>query len=165
MLSRSRVFFLSALIVFGAAAMPTSGSSGVAGMPHKVHVLVLARSSSVHTSQSNQDVYLVEILPKHGSSFYGKVVDDFPSYDEGLAAQLAERAAPFTVELQRDSFCDLSAEFMSINGHLNAAELIASRSPGEEESTRAEPKMLRCFSAVHRTWKYEGPRVEAEWWR
>jgi hypothetical protein len=67
----------------------------------------------------------VEVLPKHGSSFYGKVVDNFPPYEESPTPQPRGQAAPFTVELQRDSFCDLSAEFMSINGHLSAAELIA----------------------------------------
>jgi hypothetical protein len=160
-----RLLAFSILLACGAAVVPACGSSAGPQSPHKVHVLVLARSSSVRTSQSNLDVYLVEIQPKHGNSFYGKVVDDFPAYEGSLTPQPMGTGVPFTVELRRDSFCDLSADFMGIDKHLNAAELIATRSEGGAEARKAEPEMLRCFSAAHGTWKYEGPRTDGDWWR
>jgi hypothetical protein len=158
------------LLIGGATSLLSASNLQSAETTHKVRVSVLARTTSVHSSGGNQDVYLVKVQPKSGKFFYGRVFDDYPFYQEGLPLKLTSGAAPFTLEMRRDPFCDLSAYAIVVAKHVTAADLIASEEGNQDLSLQGDAKdlnteVLPCFAAVHKTWKYEGRARDAEWWR
>jgi hypothetical protein len=169
MLKRLYSRSLITLVASGSTLMASAASFWPIEKPHKVHVTVFARTSSVRSSGGNRDVYLVQVRPKSGSPFYGRVVDEFPFYEEGVPLQLTSGDAPFSLEMWRDHSCDASGDAAHSAGAVPAVDVSVSRSSHKTEamstSRQAEIEGLPCFSAVHRTWKYEGKDREAKWWR
>jgi hypothetical protein len=130
---------------------------------HKAEVTVLARSTSVRTSNNDQDVYLVEVRPKTGERFLGRVVDSYPSYQGSLPDRLLEADARFTVMLQHDAGCDTKADSMFFPGTQTVADILA-RETRQDQAKLSTAAPIRCFEAVHKSWKYIGHRSVEVWW-
>jgi hypothetical protein len=171
MLTRLYLGSLVALVASGSTLMASTSSFWPIEKPHKVHVTVLARTSSVRSSGGNRDVYLVQVRPKSASPFYGRVIDEFPFYDEGIPLKLTSEGAPFTLQLWRNHSCDAAINAALAATAVPKAGGSVSRSDSKQEATStslqagSEGEELPCFSAVHRTWKYEGKNREPNWWR
>jgi hypothetical protein len=139
---------------------------------HKAEVTVLARSTSVRTNYSNQDVYLVEVRPDKGESFLGRLADNYPAYQDPLPERLLADDARFRVWLRRDAGCDTTAAAMFFPGKLKVADILArerrsKQFPGGGEMPQANfgDLPIRCFDAVHRSWKYVGHPSPDAWWK
>lgn len=139
---------------------------------HKAEVTVLARSTSVRTNYSNQDVYLVEVRPAKGESFLGRVADNYPAYQDPLPERLLEDDARFRVSLRRDAGCDTTAAAMFFPGKLHVADILAREGrskdlsgSGETPETSSANLPIRCFDVVHKSWKYVGHPSPDAWWK
>jgi hypothetical protein len=131
---------------------------------HKAEVTVLARSTSVRTSNNDEDVYLVEVRPKTGEPFLGRVVDSYPAYQGSLPDRLLEADARFTVMLQHDAGCDTKADSMFFPGKRTVADILARETRQDQAKLSAAAPIL-CFEAAHKSWKYIGHRSVEVWWK
>jgi len=111
--------------------------------PHRVHATVLSRESSLHTSLTNRDVYLIHVIPKSGKAFTALMMDEYPSYASALPDSALREGGKLSVALQRAPYCD------QVPGEANAAGVGSS---------------VRCFALVHGSWKLKG-LVRDEWWK
>jgi hypothetical protein len=111
--------------------------------PHRVHATILRRESSLHTSLSNQDVYLIQVVPKSGKAFTARMIDEYPSYANALPDSALREGGKLSVALQRAPYCD------GVPSQANAE--------GADSS-------VRCFAVVHGSWKFKG-LVRDEWWK
>ena len=112
-----------------------------ADTPHRVNAVFVSRESSIHTSLSNRDAYVIRIITKRGSVFTARMVDEYPAYGEGFPASSLTEGESFSVALRRMPYCD---------GGFNKME--------DDES-------LRCFEAVHGSWKTPKSQPKDEWWQ
>ena len=106
---------------------------------HRVNVTVLRVESSLHTSLTNRNAYLVRVRPKHGEAFVAKAVDEYPGYMDSSPISLGNGEAEMSVALRRAPYCD---------GGVG----------GESET-------LRCFEVVHKSWRSHGHDAAADWWK
>jgi hypothetical protein len=111
-------------------------------VPHRVHATVLRRESSLHTSVSNQDVYLIQVVPKSGKAFTARMIDEYPSYGNALPDAVLREGGELSLALRRAPYCD---------------------QPEEANATGTDPS-VRCFAVVHGSWKYKD-LVRDEWWK
>lgn len=110
---------------------------------HRVHATVLRRESSLHTSLSNQDVYLIQVVPKSGKAFLAKMIDEYPSYADALPDAVLSEGGKLSVALRRTPYCD---------------------QPLGPVNTTGTDQSVRCFAVVHGSWKGKG-LVRDEWWK
>jgi hypothetical protein len=122
---------------FGYRRLAASESS------HRVHATILRRESSLHTSLSNQDVYLIQVIPKSGKVFTARMIDEYPSYANALPDSVLREGGSLSVALRRAPYCD--------------------EAPGQATSVDADSS-VRCFAVVHGSWKFKG-LVRDEWWK
>lgn len=111
--------------------------------PHRVHATVLRRESSLHTSLTNQDVYLIQVTPKSGKTFTARMIDEYPSYGSALPESAVRQGRQLTVALRRAPYCD--------------------EAPGEANAAGVDSS-VRCFALVHGSWKFKGLAPD-EWWK
>jgi hypothetical protein len=95
---------------------------------HRVHASILSRESSLHTSLSNRDVYLLRVSPRQGPAFDAIAVDSYPGYATALPIGLLHPGAVVSIRLIRNPDCD--------------------RSAGANDADT-----LRCFTIEHGSWK------------
>ena len=111
---------------------------------HRVQAVILSSESSVRTSMRNRDSYIAEVIPRHGSHFLARLVDDYPAYREPLPKWISTGQATFTVELKRAEYCD---DQKAVGGTENEA------APG-----------MRCFVPLHGSWKSLANQRDS-WWK
>jgi hypothetical protein len=111
-------------------------------VPNRVHATVLGRESSVHTSVSNQDVYLIQVVPKSGKAFLAKMIDEYPPYADALPDAILSEGGKLSVALRRAPYCD---QPLPVN-------------------TTGTDSSVRCFAVVHGSWKVKS-LVRDEWWK
>ena len=127
-----------------------SGNAETSG-GHRVQATLLETGTSVRTSLSNHDSYLLRVSPHHGQPFLARVTDDFPSYAEPLPDSLRQKGATFSIVLRRADFCDKSA-----------STLTGAVADSTMPYGTAEP--LQCFTLVHGSWR--GDKLPSdEWWK
>jgi hypothetical protein len=107
---------------------------------HRVHVTVLRRTSSIHTSVSNRDEYLVRVTTKRGNAFVAKIIDEYPGYVDAAPFFSMSDTPPFSATLKRATYCD----------------------GGVGEGGGDEP--VRCFAIVHGSWHFPVTPGE-QWWK
>lgn len=105
---------------------------------HRVSVAIVRRESYVHSSVANRDSYLIQITPKSGKPFTARMIDEYPSYEEGLPFASLGDGAAFSVTLRRASYCDDLEDAGS---------------------------SIRCFAVVHGSWKVPKGQLRDEWWK
>lgn len=110
---------------------------------HRVHATIVRRESALHTSVSNQDVYLIQVIPKSGKAFTARMIDEYPSYATALPSSVLREGGTLSVALQRAPYCD------GVPSQVNAE--------GSDSS-------VRCFAVVHGSWKFKG-LARDEWWK
>jgi hypothetical protein len=111
--------------------------------PHRVHATILRRESSLHTSLSNQDVYLIQLIPKSGKAFTARMIDEYPSYANALPDSALREGGSLSVALRRAPYCD------EVLGQATAVDADSS---------------VRCFAVVDGSWKFKG-LLRDEWWK
>lgn len=116
---------------------------GASEASHRVHATVLRRESSIRTSLSNRDVYLIQVVPKSGKAFVARMIDEYPPYADTLPDFVVGDEEKFSVALRRTPYCD--------------------EPMGQTNPTGAEPS-VRCFAVVHDSWKINDP-VRDQWWK
>lgn len=105
---------------------------------HRVNAVLVAQESSLHTSLSNRDVYLLRVMPHHSEAFDAIAIDNYPGYADALPLHDFSKDARFSVKLIRTPYCDQAG--------------------GEGQA------VLRCFTIERASWK--GPKSAAnQWWK
>lgn len=123
----------------------------VAGVPsvhgadaHRVHAVVVSRESSVRTTITNQDIYLLQVAPRRGEAFTALAIDEYPYYGQPLPGALVSTARPVSLRLRRTPYCD---------------RVMAKSNAGSEAA-------LPCFTIEHDSWKVgRGIPLEETWWK
>jgi hypothetical protein len=77
---------------------------------HRVRVVLVSKQSSLHTSLSNRDVYLLHVTPQRGAAFDAIALDNYPSYAEALPLQGFNKDVAFSLKLIRTPECDRAPE-------------------------------------------------------
>lgn len=111
---------------------------------HRVKVTIVRRESSIHTSISNQDVYIIQVLQRGGSTFVARMIDEYPSYAERLPSTSLKEGELFSIAMRRTPYCDQRSN--------------------DDADERADPS-VRCFSMVHGSWRIPKDRAKDEWWK
>jgi hypothetical protein len=107
---------------------------------HRVTVSIIRQESSIHTSIGNRDAYLIKVTSKTGRVYDGEMIDEYPSYAEGLPTSSLSDGETLSVALRRTRYCDTETK----------------------ETNLASP--VRCFEVVHGSWKL--PKAQRdEWWK
>lgn len=75
---------------------------------HRVKATLVSQESSLHTSVSNRDVYILRVIPRSGVAFDATVVDIYPAYAQALPLHGLSRNMTFSVKLIRTPYCDLT---------------------------------------------------------
>jgi hypothetical protein len=96
-------------ICFVAAAITATGGIAQGELSHRVTVILLNRESSLHTSISNRDVYLLRVTARSGAAFDAIAVDSYPEYAEALPLRYLTKDVTFSVKLVRTPYCDRPA--------------------------------------------------------
>jgi hypothetical protein len=109
------------------------------GSSHRVDVTVLSVESSIHTSLTNRNAYLVRVKPKRGKAFVAKVVDEYPGYMDSSPISPENGEAEMSVMLRRTPYCD--------------------------DGVGPETDALRCFEVVHKSWRSHAHDAAADWWK
>jgi hypothetical protein len=112
---------------------------------HRVRVSIVRHEAAIHTSLGNQDIYLIYVTPKSGKAFAATMVDEYPSYADGLPFQSVSDGTTFSVALRRTTYCD--------NGPEN----------GDPAASADLP--VRCFAVIHDSWRIHTRRARDEWWK
>jgi hypothetical protein len=120
-------------------------NSAAAETPHRVKVSIVRLESSLHTSISNQDVYLVQITPKSGRTFAARMVDEYPSYADTLPVSSVSERASVSVALRRTPYCD--------------------DAPGRMGASVASDQSVPCFAVIHGSWRAPKLQAKDEWWK
>jgi hypothetical protein len=124
------------------ALLVMAGTSVVQGeATHRVNVVLLEEDSSLHTSVSNRDVYLLRVTPRKGTAFDAIAVDSYPPYAGALPAHLLNKGGTFSIKLMRAPYCDR-----------------ASGGDGEGHA-------VRCFTIDHGSWKMPKNAESDLWWK
>jgi hypothetical protein len=124
---------------FVASIMATVIAQGESA--HRVKVIFLRQESALHTSLENRDVYLVSVRPKKGTDFVARVVDQYPGYADTPHVSSANSEMLLSVTLRRAPYCDG-----------------APTGPNDEGT-------VRCFEAVHGSWRLPKHGIEEQWWK
>jgi hypothetical protein len=95
---------------FVAAAITATGGFSQSEVSHRVRVILTSRESSLHTSVSNRDVYLLRVMPRSGVAFDAIAVDSYPGYAEALPLRRLTQDVRFSLKLIRTPYCDRPAE-------------------------------------------------------
>lgn len=127
---RSASYFVAALVM--AVAVMAHGEAA-----HRVNAVLLTEKSTLHTSVSNRDVYLLRVTPRHGAAFDAIAIDSYPGYADALPLHDLAKDTRFSVMLIRTPYCDLA---------------------GSEAQ-----EAVRCFAIERGSWK--GPKTSDEWWK
>jgi hypothetical protein len=107
---------------------------------HRVKAMLVSQESSLHTSVSNRDVYLLRVMPRSGVGFDATAVDSYPGYAEALPLHGLSKGVIISVKLIRTPYCDL---------------------PASEDGQRAS---TRCFAIERDT--VRAPKNAADlWWK
>ena len=112
---------------------------------HQVKVSIVRYESAIHTSISNQDIYLIHVTPKSGKAFAAKMIDEYPSYADRFPFDSVSDGTTFSVALRRTPYCDNASE----NGGVAAAR----------------DQSLRCFAVIHGSWRIPARHARDEWWK
>lgn len=129
------------VICLTAAAIAATGAVSWGETSHRVRVTIVGQQSSLHTSVSNRDVYLLRVTPRKGSAFDAIAVDNYPAYAEALPTPLLNTGAAFSVKLLRTPYCDRVAG-------------------GDGQGAS-----VRCFAIDHGSWKMPKSIVPDPWWK
>lgn len=108
---------------------------------HRVRATLMNQQSSLHTSLSNRDVYLLRVTPRKGGAFDAIAVDSYPGYAEALPLHGMSGNLTFSVRLIRTPYCDLQAS-----------------DDGQEEP-------IRCFSIKRDSFKAPKSAASDLWWK
>jgi hypothetical protein len=73
---------------------------------HRVRATIIRQESSLRTTVSNRDVYLVRITTQSGRTFDAVVVDSYPGYAEALPLSGSNSKGSFSMRLLRTRYCD-----------------------------------------------------------
>jgi hypothetical protein len=123
-------------------ALLASNVTGVAsGNGHRVHVTILRCESSIHTSVSNRDAYIVRVQPKSGKQFVARIVDQYPGYSDAPLISRTKDDVLLSVALRRTPYCD--SEMRVTDG----------------------PESMKCFEVVHESWRLPKSANEDQWWK
>lgn len=120
--------------------LPWHGYGATAEHAHRVHINIIRRESSVHTSLETRDAYIVQVTPGSGKPFTARIVDQYPGYLD-LNHPDGYRSARFSVALRRAPYCDSSPI---------AAD---------------DAAQLRCFEVVHSSWRLADHATADQWWK
>ena len=123
-----------ALLFLVAVPLPIAARAALAS--HRVSVTLLRQESSIHTSLTNRDSYIVRVQPKSGRSFDARIVDQYPSYVPAAALLPASDDINYSVSLRRAPYCD----------------------------SVLDGSKMKCFEVVHDTWRVPKP-AEDQWWK
>jgi hypothetical protein len=124
---------------------------------------VISSESSIRTSLNNRDAYLIRIVPAHGLPFLARMIDDYPSYADALPDGLRLPGSSFSIELQRAAFCDQTPEeHQSRAGH---GTVIYEVNESPVQSTAFRQNIVRCFLALHGSWKNAKSVEKGEGWK
>ena len=129
-----RVISTLGLSLFVAFPLPIAVCSAQAS--HRVSVTLLRQESSIHTSLTNRDSYIVRIQPKSGKRFDARIVDQYPSYVPDAALLPASDDINYSVSLRRAPYCD----------------------------SVLDGSKMKCFEVVHETWRLP-KAAEDQWWK
>lgn len=125
------------LCVTGMAMADYLPSAG-AEVSHQVKVVLLRKESSLHTTISNRDVYLLRVIPQKGAAFDAVAIDSYPGYAKALPVQNLGDVT-FSMRLIRTPDCD--------------------RPSGYDAQ-----KSIRCFRIDRTGWHTPKSAIE-EWWK
>jgi hypothetical protein len=126
-------------LAFVIAGFMASVAMGQDTGSHRVKAILLSQESSLHTSVSNQDVYLLHIIPPNGAAFDAIAMDNYPSYAEALPLGWLNKTVAFSVKLIRTRDCD--------------------RVPEQSESS------IRCFAIDRGSLKLPRDAATDLWWK
>jgi hypothetical protein len=93
-------------ICFVAAAITATAVVSQGEVSHRVRAVLMSRESSLHTSVSNRDVYLLRVMPRSGAAFDAIAVDSYPGYAEALPLHRLTKDVTFSLKLVRTPYCD-----------------------------------------------------------
>jgi hypothetical protein len=128
---------LGAILFVGQIGIGSCSSREVA---HRVNVTILRCESSIRTSVSNRDAYVVRVRPKSGREFEARIVDEYPGYSEPSPISFDKHIESASVALRRAPYCDSEASGQSRNDQ------------------------IRCFEVVHGSWRIPKSRGD-QWWK
>jgi hypothetical protein len=97
------------VLAFVAAGFIAIAAMAQDSRSHRVKARLVSQESSLHTSVSNRDVYLMRVMPGSGAAFDATVVDSYPAYAEALPLHGLSKDITVSVKLIRPPYCDLSA--------------------------------------------------------
>jgi hypothetical protein len=106
---------------------------------HRVKASLVSQESSLHTSVSNQDVYLLHVIPHSGVAFNAVAMDSYPSYARALPLGRFDKTVAFSVKLIRTPDCDRAPE-------------------------QSSPS-IRCFAIDRRSLKLPKDAATDLWWK
>jgi hypothetical protein len=89
-----------------AAIMATAAIGHGEVSSHRVKAVLVNQESSLHTSVSNRDVYMLRVVPRSGRAFSALAIDNYPSYAEAMPLHGAPKDTTFSVKLIRTPYCD-----------------------------------------------------------
>lgn len=105
--------------------------------PHRVKVVLVSEKSSVHSSMSNLDVYLLHVSPRKGSAFDAIAVDSYPGYAAALPMRRLRPSSTSQSSSCAVPYCDQPTD----------------------------TSMLRCITMEHGSWALpKGASPEETWW-
>jgi hypothetical protein len=122
------------------AALFAFAEAGVASeASHRVKVTILRRESSIHSSISNRDEYVVRIQPKSGKRFVARIVDQYPGYSDAPLIGAGKDGVLLSVSLRRAPYCD------------------------SDMNPEYGLESMKCFEVVHDSWRL--PKNADDWWK
>lgn len=136
--SSNRVYSCTLLVMAIVASHVTSVASENG---HRVHVTIIRCESSIHTSVSNRDAYIVRVQPKSGKQFVARIVDQYPGYSDAPLISHTKDDVLLSISLQRAPYCDSA---------MNPADSLES---------------MKCFEVVHGSWRLPKSANEDQWWK
>lgn len=72
-------------------------------------MLILAISTSVHTSSNNEEVYLADVELRTGKHVLAKLIDTYPWYDKAIRRDLLAEHRRMRMRLERNPLKDVAA--------------------------------------------------------
>jgi hypothetical protein len=139
MLTKSKAMMQS--ICFVAAAITATGAFSQGEVSHRVRAILMSQESSLHTSVSNRDVYLLRVTPRSGAAFDAIVIDSYPEYAEALPLGRLTKNVTFSVKLIRTPYCD------------------------RPDSGDGQEFAIRCFTIEHGSLKMPKSAASDLWWK